>query len=121
MTLMSHVAGPHVLDALGALAGALGIAIALFLSMVSRRDVPASWILAFFTTGSVLLFLHVEIFGGLAVSEVLFVRTVGIAVAFTAEVAALVYVLRSTSVPTVREAVENAYHHAEQAAGDRAE
>lgn len=98
MLPMPHASSPHILDLLGAVGGALGLCIAIYLQLVTRRKVPVRYVLAFFVVGSLLLSLHAEAFPSLEPALVLSLRAVAIVGAILLELGGAWYVWKHAEV-----------------------
>jgi hypothetical protein len=57
---MTHTPSPHWVDIIGLAAGLLGMSIATWLQLVTRRDVDEGWVVLFLAIGLGLTFINVE-------------------------------------------------------------
>lgn len=100
----------HALEALGALAGVLGVSIALYLQLVSGRRVKARFVLGFYLVGVVFLLMHLRPLSiGPTASAV--GRAFGLTIVLAAELVAFYHVYRVSEVQTPIEVAEDIRDH----------
>lgn len=55
---MSHLAQPHWIELIGALIGTLGITIAIYLQLITRKDCPPRYVILFLVFGIAMIMMH---------------------------------------------------------------
>lgn len=55
---MSHITHPHWIELMGALIGALGIMIAIYLQLITQKDCPPRYVILFLSFGITMTMVH---------------------------------------------------------------
>jgi len=105
---MGHIAGPHLIDFLGAFGGVLGMSLGLYFQLVSRRAVHPMAVTAFFVVGLVMFLATLEPFTP-NVEMVLYLRAFAYLLFIGFEVVAGWYVYQHSDVERPVEAVLTAF------------
>jgi len=105
---MSHIAGPHLIDFIGAFGGVLGMSLGLYFQLVSRRAVHPMAVTSFFLVGLVMFLATLEPFTA-QVEMVLYIRAFAYVLFIGFEVVAGWYVYQHSDIERPIEAVVTAF------------
>lgn len=101
----------HSLEALGALTGVLGVSIALYLQLISNRQVKPRYVVGFYLLGTGLLLLHLRPLPAFGPTASAVGRLLGLTIILAGELAAFHHVYRVSDVQTPREVAEDVAAH----------
>lgn len=107
---MTHIGAPHMVDALGLIAGAIGVSTAIWLQLVTRRRCPPRYVVSFLILGTSLIMLNLEPVWPTADNGIYYSRIAAYVMLIVGQVALGIHVWRESPVEMPHETMSRIWH-----------